>query len=204
MNPEQTLEIDRLRALNLSPKQIARKLGLSPAEVNEYLITRAEGSAIIRQEKGELSPLERCLINKNAAKQLIDSQNKGWFGFGRGKDDGDDGVGGLAQIFVTRKEGNQYLVCSYLVDYWCLGVKNALGPRKLDRSRYETMIRACYGSFAQDYREISLEQAQAIIFGSIEYAAKLGLKPHADFEKAKAHYRRTLGQFPEDRVRTTR
>ncbi len=93
----------------------------------------------------------------------------------------------MAQIFVTRVEKNKYLVCSYLVDYWCLGVKNVLGPRKLDRTKYEAMVEKSYAKFNQDYREISLEQARAIILGAVEYASKLGLKPHPDFEAAKAH-----------------
>jgi hypothetical protein len=37
-------------------------------------------------------------------------------------------------------------------------------------------------------------QAQAVIFGAIDYAAKFGLQPHRDFEKAKAH----LGEPRED------
>ena len=95
---------------------------------------------------------------------------------------------------MTRVEGNQYLVSSYLVDYWCLGVKNVLGPRKLNRTKYEAMVKKTYSKFQQDYREITLEQAQAIIFGAVEYAQKLGLKPHRDWSKAKDH----LGQPSEN------
>ncbi len=92
------------------------------------------------------------------------------FGLRWGSEEAPDGVGGLAQIFVTRVDGNQYLVASYLVDYWCLGVKNALGPRKLNRTKYEAMVKKTYSQFQQDYREITLEQAQAILFGAVEYA----------------------------------
>jgi hypothetical protein len=105
---------------------------------------------------------------------------------GAAEEEGDLG-GGLAQIFVTRVEENQYWVCSYLVDYWCLGVKDALGPRKFNRFKYEDLVEKAYANFNQDYREISLEQAQAIILGAVEYAAKLGLKPHRDFAAAQAH-----------------
>jgi hypothetical protein len=86
------------------------------------------------------------------------------------------------------------LVASYLVDYWCLGVKNVLGPRKLNRTKYEAMVEKAYSQFHQDYRKITLEQAQAIIFGAVEYAQKLGLKPHRDWTKAKEH----LGQPSEN------
>lgn len=186
MTPEQVQEIQRLRALNLSPKQIARKLGLRPAVVSAFLRNQAEEENLARQARGELLPVERCLINEKAAQLLLKTK-------GNGDDFEEDGAGGLAEIFVTRLEKNRYLVCSYLVDYWCLGVKDTFGPRKLDRIKYETMVKQAYDRFGQDYREISLEQAQSIIFGAIEYASSLGLKPHRDFEKTKAH----LGTPPE-------
>ena len=184
MTPEQIEEINRLRALNLSPKQIARKLGLRPASVNAFLRNQAEAENLARQARGELPPLERCLINEIAAQQLLEPKKKKKKVTSKEEDDLE---GGLAQIFVTRMEKNKYLVCSYLVDYWCLGIKNALGPRKLDGTKYEAMVEKSYANFNQDYREISLAQAQAIILGAVEYASKLGLKPHRDFETAKAH-----------------
>lgn len=186
MTPEQVQEINRLRALNLSPKQIARKLGLRPASVTAFLRNQAEEENLVRQARGELPPVERCLINEKAAQHLLKT-----------KENGDtfeeDGVGGLAQIFVTRLEKKRYLVGSYLVDYWCLGVKDTFGPRKFDRTKYETMVEQSYAKFSQDYREISLEQAQSIILGAVEYASSLGLKPHRDFETTKTH----LGKPPE-------
>lgn len=182
MTPEQILEINRLRALNLSPKQIARKLGLRPASVNAFLRNQAESENLARQARGELAPLECCLINEKAAQRLLEAKQQG-----NAHQEEKARPAGLAQIFVTRIERNQYLVCGYLVDYWCLGVKDALGPRKLNRTKYEAMVNQAYANFNQDYREISLEQAQAIIFGAVEYAEQLGLKPHPDFEAAKGH-----------------
>ena len=80
------------------------------------------------------------------------------------------------------------------MDYWCLGVKNVLGPRKLNRTKYEALVKKTYSKFQQEYREITLEQAQAIIFRAVSYAQKLVLKPHRDFSKAKEH----LGQPSEN------
>lgn len=78
MTPEQIQEITRLRSLNLSPKQIARKLGLRPSEVtaiikNHAIASGSERSSIAHQ-KGQtkaLSSLEKCLINEKAAQQLL-------------------------------------------------------------------------------------------------------------------------------------
>jgi hypothetical protein len=113
----------------------------------------------------------------------------------------------MAQVIVIRKESNRYLWCSYLIDYWCLGVKDAMGPKKIDRSTFEEMLGEISDRFGQEFREITLEQARAIVYGANclqqrfarEYAAKFGLQPHWDFEKAKAY----LGEPGSDDLAVT-
>jgi hypothetical protein len=182
MTPEQEQDITRLRSLNLSPKQIARQLSLRPAEVTALIQVQAQGTQLIR----ELSPLHHCLIDEGAACHLLDRKSK------KGKDESR----GLSQIFVTRIERSNYLISSYLVDYWCLGVKSTFGPRKMDARKYENSVRQAFDTFEEGFREISLVQAQSIIFGSLDYADRLGLKPNTDFERSKIQ----LGQRSEQLI----
>jgi hypothetical protein len=181
MNPEQEQAILELRQKKLTPKQIARQLGLKVAEVTRFIKARGEETAIDLAAKGELAPITECLINTNSAKRLLE------------KAEIEDGVGGLAAVIITRNIGhNRLLSCSYLVDYWCLGVKDVMGPAKMNEIKYKNFINRIYSPFADGYQEISLEEAQAIVLGAVDYAAKLGLRPHADFnQKAKAH----LGEY---------
>lgn len=44
-----------------------------------------------------------------------------------------------------------------------------------------------YDSFSDGYEEISLDQAQAIVYDAIDYANKLGFEPHKDFQQTKNH-----------------
>jgi len=44
------------------------------------------------------------------------------------EDDLGFGNNGLGLVFVARVVSNRFQVCTYLVDYWCLGVKDAIGP----------------------------------------------------------------------------
>ena len=178
-------EVVRLRALNLSPKQIARKLGLRPSEVTALIKAQAEEASLARAERGELPPVEACFINTDAFERLLEHQPRRRGFWQKAANQDDDNNSGFAQVSVARLERNRYLVCSYLVDYWCLGVKDALGPRKFDHSKYEAFIEGSYERFSQGYQEITLEQAQSIVWGAVDYAASLGLKPHKDFEKAK-------------------
>ncbi len=173
MTPEQAQEIIQWRDKKLSPKEIARQMGLRPAEVTAFLRDHAEQNPTAKT----LLPLLGCFINASAMERLLNSDDR----------EGSDAStgGGLGEMLIVRKEGYRYEVSAFLVDYWCLGVKNALF-KKCDERKYESMLEKVEKTFNESFKEISIEQAQAIVFGSIDYAATLGFKPHADFEKAEA------------------
>ncbi len=174
MQPEQEQEILSLRDRELTPKQIARKLGLKASEVSTFLISQAEQTALASAEKGELLPVAQCLVDVNFAKVLL------------GKETSE--AGGLGLVVVTRSKGyNRFVTATYLIDYWCLGVKDAIPPRNCNDSQYKNFVRHAYSQFPQGYEEISLEQAQALVWGAIAYAKTLGFEPHRDFEQSKAH-----------------
>jgi hypothetical protein len=186
MNPEQIQEIIRLRSLNLSPKQIARSLNLRPAAVTEIIRNQAATLALDRAERGEVAPLHNCVVNESVA-NIFETDNPNFTGSFASN------LNGFAQVFITRLDRQKLIVCSYLVDYWCLGVKNALGPKKMDRREYETMLESTADQFDEDFSEITLEQAQSIVFGALDYATGLGFEPHPDFAQARPH----LGLRPE-------
>ncbi len=189
MNPELEQEIGNLRALNLTPKQIARKLGLRVSEVTSIIQAQAKQSALALNKKGELAPIAKCLANKTCINHLLKPKSKGWFSRKQNQDDLDldGGVGGLGLVLVARSTANRFQVCAYLVDYWCLGVKDVNGPKQMDRIKYDNFIFNNYQRYPDGYEEITLQQAQDIVFGSVEYAAKLGLKAHPDFAQAREH-----------------
>ncbi|MCC3434792.1 MAG: sigma-70 family RNA polymerase sigma factor [Oscillatoriales cyanobacterium] len=173
MEPEQEQEILTLRDRQLTPKQIARKLGLKASEVSTFLISQAEQTALASAEKGELLPVAQCLVDVNFAKVLLGNETSE--------------MSGLGLVMVTRSKGyNRFVVTSYLIDYWCLGVKDAMPPRNCNDSQYKNLVENAYSQFL-GYEEISLEQAQALVWGAIAYAKKLGFEPHRDFEQSKAH-----------------
>jgi hypothetical protein len=176
MNPEQIEEISRLRSLNLSPKQIARNLKLRPAEVTEIVRQQAAALGLDRAARGEVAPLYNCLVNYSVA-MLFDDEVPSF----------SNEMSGLAQVLIARINKQQLIVCSYLIDYWCLGVKDALGPRKMNQRQYEAFADDMADRFDQGFEEITIEQAQSIVFGALEYAAGLGLDPHPDFAIAKPH-----------------
>jgi hypothetical protein len=173
MQPEQEQEILNLRDRQLTPKQIARKLGLKASEVSTFLRSQAEKTALASAEKGELLPVAQCLVDVNFAKVLLGNETSE--------------MSGLGLVMVTRSKGyNRFVAASYLIDYWCLGVKDAMPPRNCNDSQYKNLVEHSYSQFL-GYEEISLEQAQALVWGAIAYAKTLGFEPHRDFEQSKAH-----------------
>ena len=173
MQPEQEQEILNLRDRQLTPKQIARNLGLKASEVSTFLISQAEQTALASAEKGELLPVAQCLVDVNFAKVLLGNETSE--------------TGGLGLVMVTRSKGyNRFVAATYLIDYWCLGVKDTIPPRNCNDSQYKNLVEHSYSPFL-GYEEISLEQAQALVWGAIAYAKTLGFEPHRDFEQSKAH-----------------
>ncbi len=184
MTDEFESEIMALRSKQLTPKQIARKLGLKVAQVSKVIKAKAQETAKARGERGELAPVAQCLVNTSCAEGLL-----------REGEQGQQEGSGLGIVLVARSTGyKRYVVCTYLIDYWCLGLKDTIGEEKLNDIKYKQFVEMAYQGFPEGYQEISLEQAQAIVYGAIEYAGELGLKPHRDFQQTKSHLGEWSGQ----------
>ncbi len=127
-------EILALRSKGLTSKQIARKLGLKTSQINSVIKTNAEQTAIARAKSGELAPVAQCLVNSNCAERLLSD---------RELDEQD--VGGLGMVLVARTTGyKRFVICSYLIDYWCLGLKDTIGERKMNDTQYRQFLDMAY------------------------------------------------------------
>ena len=178
MTPEQLAEIQRLRDRQVNPKQIARKLSLRPAEVKAAI----QDIAAAQSAKGELAPVERCSVNSGMVDALFNpTQTK------------DSETLGLGNVMVVRNERGRLVASIFLVDYYCLGVKNAMIKKFNNINQLNNIQDTVFAQFDEAVVEVSLAQAKAIVFGAEDYARSLGLAPHKDYEKAKQQ----LGERPE-------
>ena len=233
MNPEQKSEIARLREKSLTPKQIARKLGLKVSEVKAIVQAQAVASSVPTASDRRLPPLECCLVNEQCAQKLLDgaseeehkrlpeeeandasqeesndpSEEKLGIVSDEEFDDAEDdveeeeteiGSAGMALVTVVRRpQHNRYAIVTYLLDCWCLGVKDSMKPINLHVQECHEMMESMYSQmFSDSYREISLEQAQALVFGAVDYAAKLGFEPHVDYRTSKAFLGEPIANLP--------
>lgn len=113
----------------------------------------------IRQKARKL-PLYKCSINEN------------W------KDEG------LAEIVIGRRHTNGNVTFGvYLVDVFCVGVKDAFYNFNVSVDTFEEMIYSLSGEL--NMIEIDYVLAHNIIYAAIEYAEDLGIKPCKDFTLAE-------------------
>ncbi len=92
---------------------------------------------------------------------------------------------GHARVLVSRKKPNGRLWFGmFLVDLYCLGVKEVVADEDAAKSKYEEFFKPM---MYFDSVPVSCDPhlAHTIIYGGIDYARSLGFEPHEDFEKCK-------------------
>jgi hypothetical protein len=180
-------EVRRMRADGAPPKAIARALGVRPAMI----------APLVRQIAGEAPelPIDRselvgCWISPGWSRELIVERRDGWDDV----DLGPDGPAGIALVLVARAgRGDRVSVCGYLVDTFCLGVKDVIGPELMRKRQLASFARAYFMAFPGRGLRAPLELAQHLVHGAVAFAAGLGFAPHPDFAAAHAH----LGELNE-------
>jgi hypothetical protein len=89
---------------------------------------------------------------------------------------------GECNILVARQHVNgNYTLGIYLIDTFCLGVKDAGYRFNIDKYEYEELRK----HFGEQLEPTTYNEAHNIIFGALGYAEELGFKPHRDFGLAQ-------------------
>lgn len=175
--PNLAQEVLDLHRQDIPPRQIAQLLGISMPQVRHILGHHGLGSVSPLRLEGNSPPIHQCLVSRTCADYLLYHQQR-------------DAVptSSLGLVTIARLQGyHHFIVCTYLVDYLCLGLKDTIGPRIIERSRYINFINTFYQAFPEGYCAVSLAQAQAIVWGAIAYATKAHFDPHPEFQQTAPH-----------------
>ena len=68
-------------------------------------------------------------------------------------------------------------MCGFLVDVYCLGVKDAVGPLAMGSDSIATFRRDFFAAFDAAPLAVPLDLAQHLVHGAVAYARDLGFKP---------------------------
>ncbi len=89
----------------------------------------------------------------------------------------------LLTVIITRRMPNGlYLPHLMLVDRTCLGVKNATVADRFTEHELRRFVERVGRGHDGQLEEVDVEIAQSVVFAAIDYAERLGFRPHRDFE----------------------
>lgn len=92
--------------------------------------------------------------------------------------------GGIAPVIIARQQDDgKVLYANYLVDLYCLGVKDVVVEENVPKKRFERLLQKMCMQ-APEVLDVGL--AHEIVYGAVDYARKYGFEPHHDFTRLHA------------------
>jgi hypothetical protein len=179
-----------LRARRFTPAEIARALGVSKADAARLVRlvacereSHARVAAGVSANAGAVASQTRCWVSPGWRHGLRIDGHADW------PDDGgapsEAGDSGVACVLIASPDRRDRLsVCGYLVDTWCLGVKNTIGPQRMGRRELDAFKCQYFGPWESEGIPVPLELARHLVLGAVDYARRLGFEPHPDFRRA--------------------
>jgi hypothetical protein len=170
--------VREMRERGSAPKQIAKELGLRPAQATALVRRVAEAA------QANIAPDERpgvgCWVNAGWSAGLDMAGAPDWAAADLLGQEPDPGAGGFAQILLARQErASKVTVTGFLVDVYCLGVKNVTDPEVMGSGSLTTYVPTYYSAFDHPPLPIGVEQAQTIVHDAVAYARGLASSPRA-------------------------
>src|SRR4029453_17779291 len=169
-----------LRARGYAQKQIARALGMPPATVAP--LVRAIAAA--DQAGAGEHTLVGCWVSPGWSQGLTVQGHPEW----PDVDAADPGAQGLVSVLVTRQERyGRVGVCGWLVDVYCLGVKDVVGPRVTDERRAAEFTRSYFSAYQAPPLQAPVGLARHPVCGAVAYGRSLGFEPAPGFQATAEH-----------------
>lgn len=163
-----------LRAQGCTPKQVASVLGVTSAEAARLVRIVARDAASAAPEPAVVG----CWVSPGWS-QGLDAPAE-W-----PDADGPDGIGnGLVSVLVAREHRRGVSVTGYLVDVYCLGVKDVIGPKVMDGFDVRAYVRTFFRAYEAPAVAAPIEMGRELVWGAVAYAKELGFEPHPDFARA--------------------
>ena len=139
-------------------KQRSKQKAAAQHKAQQQALTPSSPQAILRRARSY--PIYECLISDNWNKKETN---------------------GLVEVLVARQQPDGDICFGvYLIDTYCLGLKNTFANAGFSRSRYLNEVRNRVFRAGKPV-ECPIELAHQMIYQSIEYAEQFGFEPEKDF-----------------------
>jgi hypothetical protein len=122
-----------------------------------------------------------CWLSPGRATGLTTDGHPDWPGMDAPDDLGPPGM--VTVLAAVERGGTKVSVCGYLVDVYCLGVKNALGPHSMDRRKLPAFVHQYFSSYDAPPVAAPLDLARHLVLGAVAYAGHeegLAVAPEGD------------------------
>ncbi len=178
MNRKELIEpVRALRHQGQTPKQIARALSLPLATVTPLI------RAIAAEDEANppASEIIGCWVSSGWSTGLTVEGNFDW-----PEVNGSGPAGsGLVNVMAARSgRRGKVSVRGYLVDVYCLGVKDIVGPMTMDDYVLPVFTERYFSPGQLKPLEAPIELARQLVFGAVDYARTLGFEPPEQFAEA--------------------
>lgn len=169
--------VRELRALRYTPREIATVLGIGKAEA-----TRLVRAAAADEQDQAREP--SCWVSPGWSHGLRIDDRLAW---PRDREPGPERSGsGLAVVLLAEPEPHSRVsTCCFLVDTWCLGVKNTLPSQSMSVRRFAAHRADVFAPWSCEGTSVALELGRHLVLGAVQFARTLGFEPHRDFTRAQ-------------------
>jgi hypothetical protein len=91
---------------------------------------------------------------------------------------------GIGDVIITRRLSNKVLMVAFVVDIYCLGVKNAL-MREDETDDHDAILASLAQMSECTLQRVEPAYAKKLVLDAVAYANRLGIKPYSGYEKLK-------------------
>lgn len=179
-SPEEVLRTRPLRAHGYSARQIAKVLDL-PRVIAAAFVRQPALAGARALAAGEV---RACWVSAGWSAGLLVDERFRW----PERSDAVTDTPGLAAVLVARSAGRDTVsACGYLVDLYCRGVKDVIGPRVLNDQQHAQFTRTFFAGYRQPPIAAPIELAQQLVLGSARFARALGFEAAPGFDAVRGH-----------------
>ena len=101
---------------------------------------------------------------------------------------------GEGNIVISRNHtGGKKSIAFFLVDMYCLGIKDSFYALRIDKEEYEEQF---VNGYLSGYKEISYNEAHNYIYGAIAFAEEAGIAPNRSFYLTKYFLEEDTDEIP--------